>query len=75
MVLDIACLQTRFLSRLIPAFGVSLTDGGCQSTTGTKRDKSIVYERVPGFERIPFEKIGLYQDEYRATWPASGDEP
>ena len=22
-----------------------------------------------GFERIPFEKIGPYQDEFRASWP------
>ena len=26
---------------------------------------SIVYKKIPGFERIPFEKIGLYKDEYR----------
>ena len=24
-----------------------------------------------GFRPIPLEEIGLYQDEYRATWPAS----
>ena len=24
-----------------------------------------------GFQPIPFEKIGLYQDEYRASWPVS----
>ena len=22
-----------------------------------------------GFRRIPVEEIGLYEDEYRATWP------
>ena len=33
------------------------------------RDDSIVYRKIPGFKKIPFEKIGLYQDEYRATWP------
>ncbi len=26
-----------------------------------------------GFERIPFDKIGLYQDEYRASWPPPSD--
>ena len=26
---------------------------------------SIVYERLPGFKRIPFEKIGTYQDGFR----------
>jgi hypothetical protein len=31
-----------------------------------KKD-SIVYEKIPGFEKIPFEKIGLYKDEYRAS--------
>jgi hypothetical protein len=39
------------------------------------KDDAVVYKRIPGFQRIPFEKIGLYQDEYRATWPARGDEP
>ena len=33
------------------------------------KDDSVVYQKVPGFKRIPFEEIGLYQDEYRATWP------
>jgi len=26
---------------------------------------SPVYSRIPGFEPIPFDKIGLYKDEYR----------
>ncbi len=30
---------------------------------------SIVYRKIPGFKQIPFEKIGPYQDQYRATWP------
>ena len=33
------------------------------------RDDSIVYKKIPGFKKIPFNKIGLYRDEYRATWP------
>lgn len=33
------------------------------------RDDSIVYQKIPGFKRIPFEKIGPYRDGYRATWP------
>ena len=24
-----------------------------------------------GFQPIPFEQIGLYQDEYRASWPVA----
>lgn len=27
-----------------------------------------------GFNRIPFEKIGCYEDEYRATWPVPSRE-
>ena len=29
------------------------------------KDNSIVYEKIPGFKKIPFEKIGIYEDEYR----------
>ncbi|MFZ5516266.1 MAG: right-handed parallel beta-helix repeat-containing protein [Candidatus Zhuqueibacterota bacterium] len=29
------------------------------------KDDSIVYSKLPGFEKIPFEKIGLYEDEFR----------
>ena len=29
------------------------------------RDDSIVYQKIPEFKKIPFEKIGLYVDEYR----------
>ncbi len=35
----------------------------------TLRDDSPVYDRF-GFRPIPFNEIGLYEDEYRATWPA-----
>jgi hypothetical protein len=31
------------------------------------REDSAVFERIPEFEPIPFEKIGLYNDEYRAV--------
>jgi tetratricopeptide (TPR) repeat protein len=31
-------------------------------------EKSTIYDRF-GFRPIPFEEIGLYQDENRATWP------
>lgn len=33
------------------------------------KDNSIVYKKIPGFEKIPFEKIGLYKDEYRTRFP------
>jgi hypothetical protein len=29
------------------------------------QDESPVFREVPGFEAIPFERIGLYRDEYR----------
>ena len=29
------------------------------------KEDSPVYKQIPGFQRIPFEKIGLFQDEYR----------
>lgn len=31
---------------------------------------SVVFTRIPGFRKIPFEKIGLYEDEHRKTVPA-----
>ena len=33
------------------------------------REDSPVYERLPEFERIPFERIGLFIDEYRPRLP------
>jgi hypothetical protein len=30
------------------------------------KDNSIVYKELPNFKRIPFEKIGIYLDEYRS---------
>ncbi|HUF10629.1 MAG TPA: right-handed parallel beta-helix repeat-containing protein [Rhodothermales bacterium] len=29
------------------------------------RDDSPVFEMIPGFERIPFERIGIHEDEYK----------
>ena len=29
------------------------------------RDDSEVYKKIKGFKPIPFDKIGLYKDEYR----------
>ncbi|MBQ8953417.1 MAG: right-handed parallel beta-helix repeat-containing protein [Clostridia bacterium] len=29
------------------------------------REDSIIYQKLPGFKPIPFEKIGLYRDEFR----------
>ena len=33
------------------------------------REDSPVYERLPEFERIPFERIGLFTDEFRRQLP------
>ena len=35
------------------------------------RDDSVVYEKVPGFKPIPFERIGLYRDAFRKQLPAA----
>jgi hypothetical protein len=32
---------------------------------------SIVFEKIPGFKPIPFERIGLVCGQFRATWPAA----
>jgi len=34
------------------------------------RDKAAVYADLGRFEKIPFKRIGLYRDEFRATLPA-----
>ena len=33
------------------------------------REDSPVYDRLPEFERIPFERIGLFTDEFRRQLP------
>ncbi len=33
------------------------------------RDNSIVYKKIPEFQKIPFEEMGLYRDEFRTTLP------
>ena len=38
----------------------------------TLPDDSPVYRRL-GFRPIPFGEIGLYEDEYRASWPAKNE--
>ena len=35
--------------------------------------KSAVYEKLPNFPKIPFEKIGLYIDQYRKKLPTQED--
>lgn len=34
---------------------------------------SIIYRKIPDFKKIAFDGIGLYRDEYRATWPVYKD--
>jgi len=29
-----------------------------------------IFAKIPGFKRFPFERIGLYADEYRKVLPA-----
>jgi hypothetical protein len=33
------------------------------------KDDAVVYKKIPGFQRIPFDKIGPYRDTTRASWP------
>jgi hypothetical protein len=35
------------------------------------RKDSVVYKKLPGFKKIPFERIGLYRDKYRKTLAAT----
>jgi len=35
------------------------------------REDSTVFKKIPGFERIPFDQIGLYIDEYRPVLPTN----
>lgn len=33
------------------------------------KSDSVVFQKMPGFQRIPFEQIGLYIDKYRKSLP------
>ena len=37
------------------------------------KPNSIVFKKIPGFQPIPFDKIGLYKDQYRRTLPDPKD--
>ena len=39
------------------------------------RKGSAVWQEMPDFERIPTDKIGLYRDDLRASWPVDVDRP
>ncbi|NQT16906.1 MAG: right-handed parallel beta-helix repeat-containing protein, partial [Planctomycetes bacterium] len=45
---------------------------GSPSRAFSLPEDSPVYDRF-GFRPIPFDEIGLYQDEYRVTWPVEHD--
>lgn len=34
------------------------------------KPESVVFQKIPGFQPIPFDRIGLYLDEYRRTLPS-----
>jgi len=38
------------------------------------RRGSVAYRKIPGFEPVPFEKMGLRRDEYRTSLPRAGRE-
>ncbi len=35
------------------------------------KPNAVVFKKIPGFEKIPFEKMGLQTDEYRRSLPAA----
>ncbi len=39
------------------------------------RNDSPVYQKVPGFKRIPFEQMGLIKDQYRKEIPVRATQP
>jgi hypothetical protein len=39
------------------------------------RDDSPVFQKLPKFQKIPFEKIGLFRDEYRKNIPIESRSP
>jgi hypothetical protein len=39
------------------------------------KEDSIVFKMIPGFRRIPLEKVGLYVDDYRKTVEPYSDKP
>ena len=55
---------------------VTATDPGfVDAATGnfSLKPDSVAFKKIPGFERIPFEKIGLFKDEYRHTLPTGAE--
>ena len=52
-------LKNNFLTKKDPGFV------DAQKMNFQLRDDSMVYKEIPGFNKIPFEKIGLYTDLYR----------
>ncbi|OGV78672.1 MAG: hypothetical protein A3K19_31740 [Lentisphaerae bacterium RIFOXYB12_FULL_65_16] len=41
----------------------------CDTMDFALADDAPVYRQIPGFEKVPFDKIGLYVDEYRKVLP------
>lgn len=37
------------------------------------RPDAAVFQKIPGFEKIPFEKIGLFTDEFRRALPTEAE--
>ena len=51
-----------------PGF-VGETTGNYLFTAGAE-----VFTRLPGFQPVPFDKIGVYPSPLRTTWPVNEDE-
>jgi hypothetical protein len=39
------------------------------------RRSSVIWQEVPGFQRLATDQMGLYKDELRASWPVRVERP
>lgn len=56
---DEATLQNNFVTDQDPGFV------NAENMNFQLKENAIVYEKIPEFKKIPFDKIGLYNDAYR----------
>lgn len=59
--------QNNFVTAADPAFV------DAKKNNFNLRPDSVVFQHIPGFEPIPFDKIGLQQDEYRRELPTAAE--
>ena len=59
--------QNNFVTATDPGF-VDLAKGNF-----ALKPDAAVFQKIPGFEKIPFEKIGLFTDEFRRALPTEAE--